>query len=137
MASEGRFERRVVGKAFDEFYQPRNKIQSRLCMSPSRIGYVFLRLNRSDPRDYRIAQLGLRCLVARDKLDSEGCKRIVGIATESKEDARGFSLDLCLIDFEIWTSEEADRAKKIANDFGYFTQPITKSKHEDEYPFTR
>jgi hypothetical protein len=91
MALENRFSRRILGKAFKEFMDlaRKNKVRSRMLVSPSGIVYVFLATPHGTDRRYRAAELGNRCFVARGL--NQGHYTVVGLATEQPEPGRGFS----------------------------------------------
>ena len=59
MAREDRFSRRLLGKAFWEFFElaKGNKVRSRMTKSPSEVVYVFLAMRHGTPREFRTAEL--------------------------------------------------------------------------------
>ncbi len=133
MAREDRFCRRIIGKAFSEFYFfGANKIRSRWFVSPSSIVYVFLARPHGTDRNLRKAELGLRCFVARGI--NSACRTVVGIATEEYKKGKGYSFDLYLLDLPIWEKKHQKHCDDIQKSFGYFRASYKREGSEDEYP---
>jgi hypothetical protein len=132
MAKENRFARRILGKSFGEFLDNSSRITSRMMNCPSGVVYVFLALPHDTPRNVRVAELGIRCFVARG-LNPE-CTRVVGIATERYEKGNGFSLDLYNLFRPKWSAEDQKRMEVMQKKLGYFSRPKVTKDSEDEYP---
>src|SRR5690606_4598735 len=83
MALASRHQRRLLSKATLEFLEliKARKVRSRIVYSVEQnMVYVLLGAPKDDP-DSRIAELGARCWVARDRVQE--CKTVVGIALYS------------------------------------------------------
>lgn len=134
MAREDRFSRRMLGRAFREFLDESGtgRVRSRMLKSPSGVAYVFLALPHGTDRQFRTAELGLRCFVARGR--NQDCTTVVGLATEQYEKGKGFSLDLSYVYVEDWTADKQHAMEGMQRDLGLFTNPEKTEKWEDEYP---
>jgi len=130
IARENRFNRRILGKQFSEFYQ--SGCGAILFQSPSNIVYVYLVLPHSVDRNDRVKELYLRCFVAHGLYQI--FKTVVGIATERYQQGKGDSFDLIYSHQEKWTDECQSRMEAIQNELGYFKNPVEKKISEDEYP---
>ncbi len=132
MAREDRFSRRLLGKAFDEFYRSSEKQPLARCVpAASGVVYVFLALPKEVGRAHRQRSLCLRCFVARGMFPES--RTVVGIATE-QHDPKGFSFDVVYLHKPEWTPEDEEHATGIKSDLGYFADPRMTHMHEDEYP---
>jgi hypothetical protein len=136
MARETRFCRRVLGDAFNGFMgaAAAKRVRSRMADSPSGVRYVFLARSAGEARDFRIKELGLRCLVARRLLPKYA--PVVGLATEQHVPGQGYSLDVCFVDMPVLTREEEEKFAAMQADLGYFVKPQLTNSHHDEYPGT-
>jgi hypothetical protein len=134
MAREDRFSRRILGKSFADFIylSSKNKVKSRMLCSPSGVLYVFLALPYSIDREYRRAELGSRCFIARGL--NQDCITVIGIATEQRKPAVGHSFDLCYFYLPTWTEELQKQMESLQKETGFFTNPAKREAHEDEYP---
>jgi hypothetical protein len=135
MAREDRFNRRILGKSFNEFVDKAAEQDAglaRMGLSRSGVVYVFLALSRDFPREQRTKDLGLRCFVARGLNPS--ATTVVGIATERYEGKPGFSLDGCLLHLPTWTAAHQSQLLAIQKDLGYFVNAQERRTREDEYP---
>jgi len=134
MAKENRTYRRILGKHFVEFIDlsAQNKLQARMLPSPSGIIYVILALPHSIDREYRRAELGMRCFIARG-LNKDN-KTIIGIATEKYKPGHGHSFDLCYRYMPDWTEEDQAQMVEIQEKTGFWLNPAKLEYHEDEYP---
>lgn len=132
MAREDRFSRRILGKSFREFIDESQTVRSRMVRSPSGVVYVFLAMPHDTRRDYRVAELGTRCFVARGL--NQDATTVVGIATEKYEKGKGFSLDLVHLYIPRWTAKNQSDMVAMQRDLGLFVSPVTTPGHEDEYP---
>ena len=134
MAREDRFNRRILGKSFADFIlqSSENKVRSRMLPSPSGFIYVLLALSHEIDRQYRRAELGLRCFITRGL--NPDCKKVIGIATEISKPGVGHSFDLYYLDLPNWTEEHQKQMETLRNETGYFLNPVRKENQEDEYP---
>lgn len=134
MAREDRFNRRMLGKAFDEFYglARQKKVRSRMVLGRSDVTYVFLVMPHGEERKYRVAELGGRCFVARGTHQDR--HTVIGLATERYETGKGFSFDIMYQYKPVWTKEDQRQMEFAQKEFGYFVTPQLKSVHEDEFP---
>lgn len=134
MTREDRFNRRMLGKAFDEFYElvRQKKVRSRMVLGMSDVTYVFLVMPHGEERKYRVAELGGRCFVARGIHQER--HTVIGLATERYEQGKGFSFDIMYQYKPIWTEEDQRQMEFAQKEFGYFVSPQNLSIHEDEYP---
>ena len=133
MATESRFARRVLGKAFMDFFEraSRNDVRARFVKSPSNVGYVFLARPHGYPRDARLNELDMRCFVARGL--HPDISTVVGLATEQYTQGKGFSFDLVHLHMPKWTPAHQEHMVRVQSEFSYFTQPQERRSSEDEY----
>ena len=134
MAREHRFGRRLLGKSFIEFYElaRQAKVRSRMALGDSNTTYVFLCTPHGEDREYRKAELGGRCLVARGLIKDRNT--VIGLATERYEEGKGFSFDLLYLNIPNWTDELQKQIEYAQKEFGYFSNPQSIEIPEDEYP---
>ena len=135
MARESRLNRRILGKAFKDFYDKAAREDAglaRMTRSPSGVVYVFLALSREFPREQRTKDLALRCFIARGM--QPGSTTVIGIATEQYHGKPGFSLDACLLYHPEWTDQDQARMEAMQRDLGYFVNAQQSHSREDEYP---
>ncbi|HLJ18340.1 MAG TPA: hypothetical protein VKV15_27870 [Bryobacteraceae bacterium] len=134
MAKENRFSRRILGKSFREFIDQSSagKVRAQMLKAHSEIVYVFLALPHTEDRQFRVAELGTRCFVARGL--HPGCKTVIGLATEQYERGNGFSFDLFFLYEELWTDDNQRAMERIQRDCGFFVRPEKSHSREDEYP---
>lgn len=134
MARENRFGRRLLGQSFMEFYElaRQGKVRSRMALGNSNVTYVFLAMPHGEDREYRRAELGGRCLVARGL--NKARNTVVGLATERYEEGKGFSFDLVYLNIPQWTEQLQKQIEYAQKEFGYFANPRYMKLHEDEYP---
>lgn len=132
MASENRYQRRLLGKSFDDFLQQSAKsVQSRLVKSESGAIYVFLAKPLGTSREDRMRELIARCLVAKGKFHE--IPMVVGIATEEYIPNQGFSIDLIYILKPQWTDSDQEVFDQIQSNFNYFAGKPNRF-NENEYP---
>ena len=122
LASENRFSRSLLSKAFDEkfFEVPSDRRSSRLMFSPSKKDrlYIFLFLPRDTGQDYkdyrteRLSYMEAYALVAKYKFPK--AEKVVILSTEPKM-ANGRSEDIFSIDFDQGelSREEKKQAKTL------------------------
>jgi len=136
MAREDRFSRRILGEAFSEFVElnKEKKIKSRCVPCPSGVSYVFLACPREEDRKHRVSELGARCFVIRGLYPEN--KTVVGIATETYEKGKPFSMDAFHYSKNDWTQKDQDDLNYLKNELGIFSQPEIKNERVDEYPQT-
>jgi len=134
MAREDRFNRRMLGKSFYDFYElaKRKKVRSRIALGMSDVTYVFLALPQGEDRKYRVAELGGRCFVARGIHQDR--KTVIGLATERYEEGKGFSFDIMYLHMPVWRKEDQTQMEYAQKEFGFFATPQSLAVHEDEYP---
>jgi hypothetical protein len=134
MAREHRFGRRLLGKSFIEFFElaRQEKVRSRMALGNSNTTYVFLCMPHGEDREYRKAELGGRCLVARGLIKDRNT--VIGLATERYEEGKGFSFDLLYLNIPNWTDELQKQIEYAQKEFGYFANPQSIEIPEDEYP---
>ncbi len=134
MARENRFNRRILGKSFVEFIHlsSQNKLRARMLASPSRILYVLLAIPHTIEREYRVAELGTRCLIARGL--NKNIKTVIGIATEQYKPGIGHSFDLYYLYKPDWTEKDQALMESVQKETGFFVNPVKTEAHEDEYP---
>ena len=123
MAREDRFNRRILGKAFFEFLDlnKKNKIRARCVPCPSGVSYVFLACPRYEDRKYRLSELGARCFVIRGLYPEN--KTVVGIATETYEKGKGFSMDAMYYFKQKLDAKDKEDLNYLKNELGYFSEP--------------
>lgn len=132
MAREDRFSRKVLSEGFIEFLENTDTIRSRKMSSPSGMFYIFLAVPHGEDPEYLKAELGGRCFAA--KSQHPEFIDIVGIATQKPEKGKGHSMMVMYLHLPSWTDEDAERTKAMAEELGYFTNPIETKKRVEEYP---
>ncbi|MEE9123406.1 MAG: NERD domain-containing protein [candidate division NC10 bacterium] len=134
MARENRFARRMLSDSFLEFLglAIQGTHRSRIVQSPSGIVYVLLARPGTDDRKQRVAELMVRCFIARGI--TESATTVVGIATEIPEPASGSSFDVCWLHKPDWSEEDAQELARLQQDTGAFTDPVYSRVHVDEFP---
>lgn len=134
MAKEDRFNRRILGKSFNEFIHlsSQNKVRARMESSPSEVLYIFLAIPHTVERRYRLAELGTRCFIARGL--NQNIKTVIGIATEQYRPAFGHSFDLIYLYKPAWTEKDQAHMKSIQQESGFFLNLVKTEAHEEEYP---
>lgn len=136
MARETRFGRRALGKSFMEFYESASmkKIGARMMPGLSGVIYVFLAMPHGTDREFRVAELGGRCFVARGL--NRDCHTVIGLATEQYVRGKGFSFDVIYLHMPEWTAANQTEMEYSQKEFGYFKNPILHLIHGNEYPQT-
>jgi len=134
MARENRFNRRLLAKNYMDLLVngKAQSIRARKLQSPSKVVYIFSIYPKGEDRQYRRADLGNRCFVARGI--TPGCDTVIGIATEAYEGKPGFSLDAFYFYRPIWTEEDQSYIEKMQKEFNYFVAPKITMVSETEYP---
>ena len=93
---------------------------------------MFLASPHVEDREFRRAELGARCFVARGLM--QDFKTVIGIATEQYIPGMGFSLDGFYFFKENWTSEDKKEMQMLQKKCGYFNEPIQTQIQQDEFP---
>jgi hypothetical protein len=119
MALEPRTNRAVLAEAFLEFLQkPELKSAARMVQGRAGCAYVFS-IGKSDDRELRVQELGLRCLVVRGRLPNT--HTVVGIATDRPGTSRmGYSSDIVYLHMPEWTADDEQHVRGIQEELGYF-----------------
>ena len=123
MAKESRYNRILLSKEFLDAYNS-YKIRARPVTSYSGIIYIFMYVNRVESREYRRAELGGRCLIAR-KYTPE-INTVIGIATEKKDGKQGFSLDVVYFYKPSLSEEEEKKADELIKKYGWFKNVLKR-----------
>jgi len=135
MSKENRFSRRILSNDFLDFigFFDKPKGKARFVKAPSGIIYVFMLASHNDEdREGRMAELSLRCSVARGI--NPDSKIVVGIATNPYKKGEGYSYDLCYLELPELTQEFKEFVQKTQQEFGYFRNAKVSKKGFDEYP---
>ncbi|MGE0869299.1 MAG: YecA family protein [Kofleriaceae bacterium] len=120
MASETRFQRRMLSNAFIGWLEKR-RTGARVTYSPATdTAYVFLTC-RNENRDTRVAELAARCFHVRSPrgpLWRQGTKvtKVVGLATEVHSVGARWSMDVMYMHKPEWSDEDeraADKGREI------------------------
>jgi hypothetical protein len=132
MAAENRYQRRLLGQAFNGLLQQSaERIRTRLVISDSGVTYVFLAKPLGTSREDRTTELLERCIVARGKFRDHAT--VVGIATEGYVLNQGFRFDLVYMIKPEWTEDDQKIFDKIQS-----LTPLFKGEPQqfgqDEYP---
>jgi hypothetical protein len=119
MALEPRMNRAVLAEALLEFLQkPELKSAARVVQGREGYAYIFT-IGKSDDREFRVQELGLRCLVVRGMLPNT--HTVVGIATDRPGTSTiGYSSDIVYLHMPEWTAENEQHVRGIQEDLGYF-----------------
>lgn len=135
LSRETRFNRRILSSALSELHSRINLKQegARLVKSPSGVAYVFLVSNarNDEERKQRYESLHLRCYVSR--LIHPDAITVIGIAIHPRG-ARIQCEDIVYLHLPEWDSEDAERARRIQNDLGYWKKPNRSPSRFDEFP---
>jgi len=132
MAAENRYQRRLLGQAYDEFLQQSaSRIRSRLVISESGVIYVFLAKPLGTSREDRMNELFVRCFIARGKFHDHAT--VVGIATEEYVPNQGFSLDLVYLFIPEWRDVDQKNFDEAQAHLSYFKGKFQQFG-QDEYP---
>jgi hypothetical protein len=154
MASEGRFQRRILGIAFSDVLKRgvSHERYTRLVFSPSHhnseLAYLFLSLkypnNLNLPggfEQYRQTRLRILygyCLASLKK--QPGIKRVIGISTEPfAKHSKGRSEDLCMLEQPEWTEELLKELEEHVTIFDIFKEERLRKRSlvVDEYPISK
>jgi hypothetical protein len=138
MASETRFERRVLSTACIDWLRKKRTGGRVTCSPKTQTGYVFLTKPRDGDREVRVAELMARCMDARSpngplSRSGESATKIIGLATEIY-DPSGWSMDVVYLDKPQW-SDKDEAATEEGREI--FTLPREKEISRlslDEFP---
>lgn len=135
LARPGRFERRVLSKAFLDAWitatEDTENDMFRRIMESDGTTYVFLFFDVRLPRENRKKLLKAIGFFARGKFINN--KRVIGIATE-KELSKECSYDFFYLEKPDWTGEDQKEYKSIQDNLNLFKNPKISMVYEDEYP---
>jgi hypothetical protein len=144
MARENRTRRRILTESFLGLIQktPNDFRASRIVKAtrPGEPYYIFLLLphyptwTREEYRRIRVKMLAQYCVVVKSQFPD--AQHVVGIASESGKNDPD-SLDATHLDPINWTPELAKEARSLKRSLGIFTDPLTFSKLEWEFPLGR
>jgi hypothetical protein len=135
MARESRFARRILGRSVREFFEQAkaNRLRSRIMFSStSTVLYVVVYFGAAEDDRSRIAELGTRCLIARQKVGRGNS--VIGIGIGQFLPGRGSTSDLIYLDTSHWSAEDEEHALQMQGDLGYYANSPLHHAHEDEYP---
>jgi len=133
MASETRYQRRVLGHAFEDFLiQSAPSIRSRLVASESGTTYVFLATPHGTDRRDRVVELHARCFAARGRVLHN--PTVIGIATEQYVKGAGHSLDVVGFFKPEWTLDDQKALDELVAIVPYFKGDMRRAFNEPEYP---
>jgi hypothetical protein len=134
MARESRFNRRILGSSFQQFLQLTNelKIESRITPSPSGNTYVFLCKDRSVRREDRLAELSVRCFIARSMVPEN--QTVIGLSLQLPHPDKDTEVEIMYLNKPEWTDEDEAAAESGKLQLGFFSDPITTQSRVDEYP---
>jgi hypothetical protein len=137
MASENRLARRLLGRAFYEFLEKAKsrRLRSRAAVSLGGTTFVFVFFPSGIPNEHRAAELGCRCIIARDMVGVG--ETITGIGISECAPSLGSAVDLLYIRIPAWDDEMARHAQRLKLELGYFNKSTVKDVHEDEFPTSR
>ena len=86
--------------------------------SPSEIGYIFFAPPPDYDRTERIAELSLRCQIARNDLPD--CITVIGIGINVVRATKGFAIDACFFSSPKWTKENRKYVEKMRSSLDLF-----------------
>lgn len=128
MALQPRTYRTELSKCWAEFLQrPELNIAARVAQGDGGAAFVFTTEPSSD-REYRAAELTLRCLVVRGRFP--GVQTVVGIAIERLGSGAGFAADIAYLYIPDWDDELEAKVVVIQRDCGFF--PNAQGTHRDK-----
>lgn len=134
MARETRFSRRILGRSVREFLEQAvaGKLHSRMLCSTSGVIYVFVFFSLGEDANFRIAELGNRCFIARHLV---GCgDTVIAVGRGKHVPGVGSTSDLFYLYLDRWTAEDDEMAASMMAGTGNFARATTQRSHEDEYP---
>jgi len=105
MAHENRLARRLLGRRLREFLENSGSVRLRsriICCGISNVIYVVVRFGPKDCDKSRAAELGTRCLIARQRVGKGNT--VIGIGIGQFVPGHGSTSDLIYIDTSEWTA---------------------------------
>ena len=134
MVCENRFGRRVLGQALREFLEKAvaGQLRSRVLVGPSGVIYVLVRFHKNDDPNYRRAELGNRCFLARHMVGTGDT--IVGVGIGEYVPGHGSTSDLIYMHLPAWSAEDDEHAVRMKAALGFFDGASLQKSHEDEFP---
>lgn len=134
MASERRFNRRILGNAHYEFHQStearKELVNRRVMKSPSGVLYVFQGVPEQWERSTRTEWLKMTAHVARRIVASS---RVLAISNTNKG-WDSSQQDVLYLEAGPWTDEDEELKAKIQAEFGILVNTKNTRLREDEYP---
>jgi hypothetical protein len=136
MAMESRFARRVLGQGLRAFIirAQAGEIHSRVLVGPSGVVYVLVYFRAGEDAQYRRAELGNRCFLARHVVGRGDT--VVGVGLGEYQSEIGSTSDLIYLHLPDWSSADDDRAVQMKAALGLFDKATVRQSHEDEFPST-
>ena len=136
MARENRFGRRVLGQGLREFLEKAvaGQLRSRVLVGPSGVIYVLVRFQGADDAQYRRAELGNRCFLARHMVGTGDT--IVGVGIGEYVPGRGSTSDLIYMHLPSWSAEDDEHANRMKAALGFFDGASVQNSHKNEFPAT-
>jgi len=132
MAKEDRFSRRAISEIFANFLtKSKDGEFARLFSSLCGVTYVFQATNKEIDREYRSAELGLRCILARGLIRDN--KTVIGIATERHQLKEGASWDVLYYHLDGWSAENQSDFERIQQYTGFFKNTLQSHYRAQEY----
>ena len=134
MARENRFSRRLLGRGLREFLQQATagKVRSRMLIGPSSIIYVFVFFEPREDNTFRIAEVGNRCFIARNRVGAGDI--VIGVGISRYAPGSGSASDLVYMNVSNWSTADDETALRMKADLGFFEGSSTRQSHEEEYP---
>ncbi|HUS88021.1 MAG TPA: hypothetical protein VMW91_01415 [Desulfosporosinus sp.] len=129
MALEGRGNRLYLSEGLLDYFKKTDRIRSRVLNSPSGIIYVVLATERWLDRELRRAELLLRCMVIRTKVDSP---EIIGLATEKIDRKKSYSIDIAYLNLPVITDELLAKIQKGQKELNLFDRNIDKTRKDNK-----
>lgn len=138
MASERRFERRLLSGAFVDWLQKKQRGGRMIFSERTQTGYAFATCPRDGDRQMRVAELVARCLVARSPRGplaraGHDVKKVIGMATEIY-DPSGYSMDVAYLEQPTWSEEDERHTEEGRALFGIHDETVFGRLHSDEFP---
>ncbi len=136
MAMESRFARRVLGQELRAFiiHAQAGETRSRVLVGPSGVIYVLVYFRAGEDAQFRRAELGNRCFLARHLIGRGDT--IVGVGLSEYQPGIGSTSDLIYLQLPDWSSADDDHAVQMKAALGLFDKATVRQSHEDEFPST-
>lgn len=134
MARENRLHRRALSNAFTSFMESSTPARVVMNQCGGSTHFVFLKRPHAEPREDRIEELKLRCLIARGLLAERGIAgQVLGLATEVRDENAGFSIDALLLDIPEWNEDLQETVRVMQDETGYFSSTHFRSVTGSEF----